>query len=193
MLSAAQLPAAPRALLSVPRLRLAFSAAAEAAAAMRGATATASRARLTQPEPDSIGGFGQGAVDQAIHRQGFGNSSSGVSDTGPLEFDVKDFDWGSYARRIYEIVDRNWKSVIPLAARTPGVQGKCKVRFRIARNGKVTAIELIASSSRGSLDQAAVASIELSNPLPPLPPEFPESDVGVTFAYYYNMPIEQGR
>ena len=32
VLSAAQLPAAPRALLSVPRLRLAFSAAAEAAA-----------------------------------------------------------------------------------------------------------------------------------------------------------------
>ena len=73
-----------------------------------------------------------------------------------------------------------------------GVTGKVKLRFRILRNGSVEGLEVLLSSDRAALDQAAVASIVMSNPLPPLPPEFPRDEVGVTFAYYYNLRMGAG-
>jgi protein TonB len=144
-----------------------------------------------------LGGLGRGswfdnaAVDQAIRSSGFGNRASAVMETGPLEFDVKDFEWGPYARQLYEVVERNWKSIIPPVARMPGVTGVVKLRFRIARDGVVDELELLSSSGRSALDQASLASIRLSNPLPALPPEFQGDDVGVSFAYYYNLPIPE--
>ena len=140
------------------------------------------------PVPGPGARFGESAVTSAIQREGFGNAVSGVTETGGLEFDAKDFEWGPYAKKIYAIVNRNWKSVMPLAARMPGVSGKVKVRFRIQKSGKVEALVLLLACGRTALDQAALASITLSDPLPPLPAEFTQDDVGVTFAYYYNLP-----
>jgi outer membrane biosynthesis protein TonB len=43
------------------------------------------------------------------------------------------------------------------------------------------------SSGTQSLDRAAVAGISASNPFPPLPAEFPGSDVRLQFVFLYNV------
>ena len=141
-------------------------------------------------------GFSADAIDSAVQarssasRSGYGHAASDVSETGSLSFDAKDYEWGPYARKVFEIVDRNWKSVMPLAAQTPGVRGRVRLRFRILRSGRLEGLELIESSQQRALDQASLASIELSDPLPPLPTDFGRDEVGVTFSYFYNLDPE---
>lgn len=55
----------------------------------------------------------------------------------------------------------------------PGAQGQkgtAKVAFSIDRGGHITSVSLAASSGSGALDQAALATVRRSSPLPPPPP-----------------------
>ena len=142
-------------------------------------------------------GFSPGAIGQAIARQdwaGAGPHGGAGEGAGPpggvLDFDAKDFEWGPYSRQVYFIIKKNWEAVLRSQNIVEGVRGRSRLRFRIARSGHVDALELLAGSSWDMLDRAAMASVELSNPLPPLPPAYPHSDVGVTFSYFYNVAID---
>jgi protein TonB len=108
---------------------------------------------------------------------------------GPVQFDAKGFDFGPYARRMVEIVKRNWYAIMPWAARW-GAQGKVRLRFVLKRDGSVSDLEVVSSSDSVPLDRAALGSINLSTPFMPLPSEFNGDEVGVTFTYYYNMPVD---
>lgn len=155
------------------------------ARAARAAARPGDDTRVARP------GFSSGAIDSAVQaRSGYGHGASDVSETGSLSFDAADYEWGPYARKVYEIVNRNWKSVMPLAAQTPGVKGRVRLRFRIHADGRLSDLELVESSQRRALDQASLASIEMSDPLPPLPEDFHRDEVGVTFSYYYNLDPE---
>lgn len=102
--------------------------------------------------------------------------------------DTMGVDFQPYLLRVYLLVRRNWYSVIPEIARL-GKQGRVAVEFSILRDGKVPDLILRVGSGTESLDRAALASIRLSNPFPPLPPEFPGSDIRLRFIYLYNVPL----
>ena len=157
--------------------------------------AQAAQAAALQREQAAQPGFSQGAIAQAISRQGVGGGGHGSGEGsgnggGSLDFDAKDFEWGPYGRQIYEIIKRNLEAVLRSQTIVPGIKGRTRLQFRIARDGKVTALVLLDGSTWAMLDEAAMASVELSNPLPHLPAAFPHEDVGVTFAYYFNIPID---
>jgi TonB family protein len=105
-----------------------------------------------------------------------------LSDTMGVDFDP-------YLLRVYLIVRRNWDSVIPEIARL-GRKGRVVLQFNIRKNGTVVDLNLMSGSGTGSMDAAALSSIQLSNPFPPLPPEFPGNDILLRFGYYYNMEPE---
>jgi TonB family protein len=109
---------------------------------------------------------------------------------GTLSFDTKGFDWGDYARQLYLIIKKNWYDRIPIAAYY-GQKGKVFIRFVIAKNGSITDLAVIRSSEITPFDKAAENAIRASNPLPPLPSNFPKDAEGVTFGFYYNLPIER--
>ncbi|MFC2171967.1 TonB family protein [Acidobacteriota bacterium] len=108
---------------------------------------------------------------------------------GPVQFDTTEFDFGPYARRIIEIVRKNWYAIMPWSARW-GAKGKVRLHFYIHRDGTITDLEIVSSADSIPLDRAAMGSVNLSNPFPQLPEKFQEDKVGVTFAYYYNIPVE---
>jgi len=109
---------------------------------------------------------------------------------GTLSFDTKGFDWGDYAREIYLIVKKNWYDRIPIAA-WYGQKGKVFIRFVIEKDGTITDLALLRSSDVSPLDRAAENAIRASSPLPPLPGNFPKDREGVTFGFYYNLPIDE--
>jgi len=102
-----------------------------------------------------------------------------LSDTMGVDFDP-------YLLRVYLIVRRNWYAVIPEIARL-GRQGRVALQFAIQRNGNVPDLVLTSGSGTESMDSAALSSIRLSNPFPPLPPEFPGGEIRLRFVYFYNV------
>ena len=109
---------------------------------------------------------------------------------GTLSFDTKGFDWGDYARQLYLIIKKNWYDRIPIAAYY-GQKGKVFIRFVIEKNGSITDLAVLRSSDIAPFDRAAENAIRASNPLPPLPANFPKEAEGVTFGFFYNLPIDQ--
>jgi TonB family protein len=105
---------------------------------------------------------------------------------GTLSFDTQDFPWGDYARQIYVIIRNNWLARIPLAARE-GIRGYACWKFTILKDGEVGDLRLRRTSSVPPFERAASDAIRASNPLPPLPEEFPASSEGVTFCFFYNL------
>lgn len=70
-----------------------------------------------------------------------------------------------YRDRIKSLVESNlnWNEA--------AVEKPCKLRFRVDESGKVSNISQRSSSKNTMFDQAAIAALERSSPLPP-PPEF---------------------
>ena len=61
----------------------------------------------------------------------------------------------------------------------------------IEKNGSISDLAVIRSSEITPFDRAAENAIRASNPLPPLPSNFPKDAEGVTFGFYYNLPIDE--
>ncbi|MFQ5700659.1 MAG: energy transducer TonB [Acidobacteriota bacterium] len=117
----------------------------------------------------------------------FDNPVGGLSGpSGGLSFDTKGFDWGPYARKIYWIIWANWRQGWPPAARA-GLSGWLSVRMRIWRDGRISDIQVIEPSGTPAFDTCATVALEASNPLPPLPSDFPSESEGVTARFFYNM------
>ncbi|MBI4458782.1 MAG: TonB family protein [Acidobacteria bacterium] len=104
--------------------------------------------------------------------------------------DTMGVDFHPYLLRIYLLVRRNWYSVIPEIARL-GRQGRVALQFSIQRDGSVPDLTLVAGSGTSSMDNAALASIRLSNPFPSLPEEFPGDHIVLRFVYLYNLRISE--
>ena len=103
--------------------------------------------------------------------------------------DTMGVDFNPYLMRVLSLVRRNWYAVIPEIARL-GKQGRVVLEFSILRNGNVPELVLRSGSGTESLDGAALSSIRLSSPFPPLPSEFPGQDIRLRFIYLYNMRVD---
>jgi len=104
---------------------------------------------------------------------------------GTMSFDTQDFPWGDYARKIYLIIRNNWYQRIPLAARE-GIRGWVCQRFVIEKDGTISSVRAVRPSGVAPFDKSSADALEASSRLPPLPPDFPEANEGVTFCFYYN-------
>jgi len=137
--------------------------------------------------------FSESAIAQAVQSElpRLAPQPAKAIPRGVMAFDAKDFEWGPYAQRIYRIIERNWHKMLRTTV-VPGLSGASQLRFRIDRNGRISQLELLAEAGWVALDQAALASIQMSNPLPNLPAAYPHKDVGLTLGYYYNVPLPDG-
>lgn len=150
------------------------------------------------------------SVSEAVRSMSHGSSGGGVVvgdiETGPgaigdalnqppspgkpgsnleLLSDPMGVDFRPYLLQILQTVRRNWFSVMPESAKL-GRTGKVALQFAIAKSGEVTKIVYATESGVESLDRAAVASISMSNPFPPLPTEFRGNVVRLQFTFSYN-------
>lgn len=128
-------------------------------------------------------GVGAGGIGDAINQPPSpGRQASNLE----LLSDPMGVDFRPYLLQILSTVRRNWFAVMPESAQL-GRRGVVAIQFAVAKNGTVTKVVFASNSGADALDRAAVASISMSNPFPPLPVEFRGSVVRLQFTFMYNM------
>lgn len=104
-----------------------------------------------------------------------------------LKSDPMGVDFQPYLLQVLTEVKLNWAAVFPTAAKL-GTRGLVTVEFEIFKNGTVGKVVWDAQSGSRALDNAAVAAISASNPLPTLPKDFKGDRVVLQMSFMYNMP-----
>jgi len=126
---------------------------------------------------------GQNGVD--LGQQG---GDKGFAEAGPVSFESQWYPWGDYMQSMVNRIRVNWYSNMPQLIQT-GMKGVVTIRFTIQRDGRITDITILSSSSRPPYDFAAKKAIELSSPLNPLPADFPNPSERVTCMFFYNQEV----
>jgi outer membrane biosynthesis protein TonB len=127
------------------------------------------------------------------------NPDGGVGwNDGIVSFDTKGYPLGAYIKQILSIIERNWKSNIPPAAYLPGMNGATFVQLTIERGRSDAGVEIARivvhrtwSSGKPAFDQAALFALEISSPLPPIPPFFPYDELDGRLGFLYNLDPSQ--
>ncbi|HKO00467.1 MAG TPA: energy transducer TonB, partial [Thermoanaerobaculia bacterium] len=132
----------------------------------------------------SLGGSRQGGADIS----GVTGGEKGFADNGPVSFETQWYDWGEYAESMVSRIRVNWYNNMPELLRT-GLKGNVTIRFTIHRDGRISDVTILSTSTVPPYDFAAKKAIELSSPLNPLPKDFPMATERVTCGFYYNMEV----
>jgi TonB family protein len=99
-------------------------------------------------------------------------SGQGVG-IGGARVDQEDFQYAYYIERMILAVGMNWFKP------AQGVPVSPVVRFRVERDGTVSDPEIEVSSGLPFVDRAALRAVIAASPLPPLPPEYGGTQLGV--------------
>ena len=127
-----------------------------------------------------------------LDAMGGGGERGFAAEAGPLSFETQWYDWGEYAQSMVSRIRVNWYENMPVLIRS-GMKGQVTIRFTIQRDGRITDVQTIKSSTVPPYDFAAKKAIELSSPLNPLPKDFPNDSERVTAMFYYNMEVPARR
>jgi protein TonB len=125
-------------------------------------------------------GTGQHGIDLG------GGGEKGFAESGPVSFETQWYDWGEYAQSMVSKIRVNWYNNMPQLIQT-GMKGVVTIRFTIQRDGRITNLEILSTSTVPPYDFAAKKAIELSSALPPLPKDFPNATERVTCMFFYNQ------
>jgi TonB family protein len=126
-------------------------------------------------------GTGQQGIDF-----GNGGGEKGFAESGPISFESQWYNWGEYAASMVSKIRVHWYNNMPQLIRT-GMKGVVTIRFTIQRDGDITDVTILNSSTVPPYDFAAKKAIELAAPLNPLPKDFPNATERVTCIFYYNQ------
>jgi TonB family protein len=144
---------------------------------------------LSRPEPEvpraASGALGDALrnLQRYVQNETFHNPQGGQTDPGAtIQFDTKGVEFGPWLRRFVSQVRRNW--FVPNAAMT--FSGRVVLQFNIHKNGRITDVVVAQASTIDAFNRAAVNAILGSNPVEPLPPEYPEDRAFFTVTFYYN-------
>lgn len=94
-----------------------------------------------------------------------------------LSADAKEFEWAAYLRAWVQRVERIGNLNYPDLARRRSLSGSLVMTVAVRRDGSVESIQVVRSSGYPALDEAAVRSVRLAEPFPPLPPNRENVDV----------------
>jgi len=115
--------------------------------------------------------------------ESFNNPQGGARDFGStIQFDTKGVEFGPWIRRFVAQVKRNW--FIPYAAMS--LRGHVVITFFVHRDGSISDLTVLQSSSVDAFNNAAFNALAASNPTQPLPPEYPADRAFFTVTFYYN-------
>ncbi|MBI1955461.1 MAG: TonB family protein [Acidobacteria bacterium] len=154
----------------------------EAKSAPEPSSRSQQQVRLRQPEqPAGLGNeipYGQGGPVQGPYGIFQSNVGSGGINfgEGAGDFGIR-YSWYVTAIRIR--ISSNWLqgTVDPQVRVAPRVY----VAFQILRDGRIVNAQVTSSSGVPSLDRSALRAVYDSNPMPPLPADYPGSSVAVEF------------
>ena len=91
-------------------------------------------------------------------------------------------EFGPWIRRFVAQVKRNW--LIPYAAMS--MQGHVVITFNVHKDGSLTDLAVIGPCPIDAFNNAAYGALASSNPMQPLPPEYPAEKAFFTVTFFYN-------
>jgi TonB family protein len=140
---------------------------------------TRKRPEATAPKPSTGAQVVEGStpVETRARGTGFGLSSAGGTG-GDVKLDVTDFCCREYLEQMRDFIKTNWRN-------QQGRSGLTVVRFTIRRDGMIEAAVVEQSSGSGLLDLEAQRAVQLANPLPQLPAQYPNSTLTVHMTFRY--------
>ena len=134
----------------------------------------------TGPKPAKTGTAAAAASAAGTGGAGTGTGLS-VGSGGPAVSGTdSDFPFAYYVQAVESRIVANWQPRQLGFGQRAVVS--CSVHFVIARNGAVSQVRLVRNSGLGVFDREAVRAVQASR-LPPLPPQYRGSDLGVTFDF----------
>jgi len=136
----------------------------------------------TPPPPNAVPGRGGQPDLPTGYNDKAGAPSSGVAmqNQGGGDFASR---YGWYIAAAKRRIDPNWDRLsIDSSVRNSSTL-HCAVFFIINRDGSVKNVRIAESSGNLSWDNAGIRAILSSTPLPPLPSDYPHSDVSVTWDF----------
>jgi len=137
---------------------------------------------VSRPAPGRLGDALRN-LERYVQNQTFNNPQGGVNDPGSaIQFDTKGVEFGPWIRRFVAQVRRNW--FIPHAAMS--FKGRVVLTFNIHRDGRITDIAVVSPSNIDAFNRSAYNAILGSNPVEPLPPEYPDPKAFFTVTFYFN-------
>jgi protein TonB len=124
--------------------------------------------KKSEPAKPAPGGDARGtARSPTINASGAGVGIGGA------RLDQADFQYSYYIERMIIAVGVNWFKPAQVVPVEP------VVRFHVERDGTVTDLDIEVSSGLPFVDRAALRAVMAASPLPPLPPEYGGSRLGV--------------
>jgi TonB family protein len=122
-------------------------------------------------------------LQRYVQNESFNNPQGGTGEFGPeLQFDTKGVEFGPWVRRFIEKVKRNW--LVPTTAMW--LKGHVVLTFNVHKDGRITDLTLVQPCDVDSFNRAAYNALAASNPVYPLPPEYPADRAFFTVTFYYN-------
>jgi len=141
------------------------------AAPARPAKTETARTAPSAPEPPREGST---RVETGARGQGFGLATGGNGGQG-IQVENPNFCCPGYLEIVRVAIQRAW-------VRAPGA-GVTTMRFRILRNGTIDSVSVFESSNNQAIDNAALRALAVTQTLPELPREFPDSSLALRMRF----------
>ncbi len=146
----------------------------------------------TKPEPGTSGPVRANFYDYIPGATGSGGSGPGTGGGGAghigaqragISIPLKDYNLAPWAQKVLERIIQNWE--IPAVA---GLQSRAavKVVVMVRKDGQAASIEFLEGTAFDALDEAALAAIRTSLPLPALPDDFPGDLLEAVIEFVYH-------
>ena len=136
--------------------------------------------------PDALppGGGGGGAAGAAIAAKAGPVAAIATTPAGGANIpdNVRRFDFRPWANEAAARVQKNW-SLLPYGGGS--WKGEVGILIMISKAGEILGAEIKVSSNIELLDQVALSALQTSSPLPPLPPDFPNSSLEMYLVFKY--------
>jgi outer membrane biosynthesis protein TonB len=140
---------------------------------------------LTQKSPSRAPSFPEQNPD-------FKNEASARASVGGISINTTAWDFAPYLLDLKHRIKQHW--IPPLAFTALGaIHGYTKVNFRIYPDGSMTALAVVESDGHDALHRSSVNAIKGAAPFRPLPEDFPEDYLDITFGFYYLLPGDEDK
>jgi hypothetical protein len=122
----------------------------------------------------------------------FKNEASARASIGGITINTTAWDFAPYLLDLKHRIKQHW--IPPLAFTALGsIHGYTWVRFRIYPNGRMENLEVIETEGHDSLHRSSANAVRGAAPFRPLPEDFPEDYLDITFGFYYLLPGDEDR
>jgi protein TonB len=103
----------------------------------------------------------------------------------PIPLDTPEPKYQDYFNKVRERIKANW--IYPRQAGERGIEGELLIEFHIAKDGRVSYLELRHSSGTTILDDAALTAIKLAQPFPPVPDAIAKQTLAINGQFKYQI------